>query len=165
MAGIDARDSRSLEANRHGQLSGSQRSFVYGVGIRWVISATFLTAFGGLVMFGVGNVWFTVLGILVIAPAALYLVSRSLDCVMDCSNKRVAIVTGWATPQPVGTLIFPFRGWREEGWERTTVGSTEFWLPPGSTAMSTTGEISVYFMPRSRVVVNVEFAASARSQL
>ena len=153
-------DDKSLEANRHGQLSPSQRTFVYRVGIRWVMSAMFGTSSGLLLVFAVGNIWFTIMGCLVILPAATYLVLRSLDCIVDSSHNRVALVSGGATPETIGMIAFPFDGWREEGWERATVGRIGFWMPPGAIAMSVDGEISVYFAPRSRVVVNVELAAS-----
>jgi hypothetical protein len=152
-------DVSSLEANHRGQLSRSQRTFVYRVGIRWVITAMFLAATGLLAVYAVGNIWFTILGLLVILSAAAYLVSRSLDCIVDSSQNRVAAVSGSATPRPVGTLGFPFSGWREDGWEQFSVGRLDFWVPPSAIAMSVEGEISVYFAPRSRVVVNVELGS------
>jgi len=80
-------EAASLEANRHGQLSRSQRIFVY-------------------------------------------------------------------IPRQPEMLDFPVTGWKEEGWLRASVNDLRFWLPPE--AMSASGEISVYFVPRSRAVVNVE---------
>jgi len=147
-------DAASLEANRHGQLSRTQRTFVFRVGLRWVLSAMFLTAFGLLAVFVVDNFWFRFVGSLLIGLAAAYLVLRSLDCIFDCSHDRVALVTGQAIPRQPEMLDFPVTGWKEEGWLRASVNDLWFWLPPE--AVSASGEISVYFVPRSRVAVNVE---------
>jgi hypothetical protein len=121
----------------------------------------FLTVLGVLLVSAVENVWVKVLGVLVIAAAAIYLFLRSLDCIVDSSKNRVALVTGRLVLLRVGAVAFPFSGWREDGSEHAKVGTVEFWLPPGASALSGAGEISVYFAPRSRVVVNAEFAASA----
>lgn len=151
-------DPASLEDNRHSRLSPKQRSFVYRLGIRWVINAMFVTGFGLVVVFAVGNFWFRVVALLLIALAALYLVLRSLDYIVDSTDQRVALVSGRATPTPVAMIGLPDFDWKEQGWFRATVHGMGFWLPPEANGVL--GEISVYFVPRSRVVVNVEFAPS-----
>jgi hypothetical protein len=151
-------DVESLEVNRRGGLSRKQRTFVYRLGIRWVINTMFVTAFGFLVVFAVGNFWFHAVGFVLVALVATYLVLRSLDYIVDSSDQRVAVVTGRVTPIPVAAIGLPDLDWKEHGWFHATVHGLAFWLPPE--AMNVTKEISVYFVPRSRVVVNVEFAPS-----
>jgi hypothetical protein len=154
-----ALDPESIEANRRGQLSPAQIRHVYGVGVRsWVINAMLITAVGVPLTFAIGSLVLQVPLFIVIALVDLYMIGRSYDCLQDSRGRRVAAVTGRATPlqveagaQPLGGLL------RGDAWRRRIViAGFRFWLPSRAEGMLAEGDITVYFAPRSRVVVNVE---------
>jgi membrane protein implicated in regulation of membrane protease activity len=155
----DALDPPSLDANRHGHMSLSQIRHVYSVGIgSWALNAMFVAVGGGLATLAVGNIILQVPMALVLAGVALYMLERSYDCLLDSRRKRVAEVTGSArmlqveaSARPLGGLI------RGDAWRRRTiVGGRGFWVPSRAEGLLAAGDVTVYFAPRSRVVVNVE---------
>jgi hypothetical protein len=157
----EALDPASIDANRHGRLSPSQIRHVYSVGIgSWALNAMFVAAFGGLATFAVGNIVLQVPLILVVGGVTLYMLSRSLDCVVDSRRKRVAAVTDRATLLPVEASAWPLGGLiRGDAWRRRSIiDGRRFWVPGRGEGMLAAGDVTVYFAPRSRVVVNVASA-------
>jgi hypothetical protein len=154
-----ALDPASLDANRPGRLSLSQTRHVYGVGIgSWALNAMFVAAAAGLATLAVGNIFLQVPFVVVAAGVVLYMVERSFDCVVDSRHGRIAAVTGRATllaveagARPLGGLI---RG--DAGRRRCIIGGRRFWVPSRAEELLAAGDVTVYFAPSSRVVVNVE---------
>ena len=140
-------------------MSPSQIRHVYGVGIgSWALNAMFVGVFASLAVYAVPNLVLQLLLVVVAAGVVLYMVERSFDSVVDSRRGRIAAVTGRATllaveagARPLGGLI------RGDAWRRRTIiGGSGFWVPSRAEAMLAAGEVTVYFAPRSRVVMNVE---------
>lgn len=159
-----ALDPASLDTNQRGWLSPSQTRHVYGVGISsWALNAMFVASFTGLAAYAVGNIVLRVLLAAIGAGVVLYMIERSFDCVIDSRRGRIAAVTGRATllqieasARPIGGLI------RGDAWRRRCViGGRGFWVPSRAEGLLAGGDVTVYFAPRSRVVLNVEAVAAA----
>ena len=166
MAGAaeDAFDPASLDANRRGRLSTSQMRHVYGVGIgSWALNAMFVAVFASIAVYVLGNIVLRVLLVVIAAGVVLYMVERSLDCVADSRRGRVAAVTGRATVRAVEASARPLGGLirGDARRRRGIIGGRAFWVPSRAEALLGGGEVTVYFAPRSRVVVNVEAATGA----
>jgi hypothetical protein len=145
-------------------MSPSQIRHVYSVGIgSWALNAMFIAAVAGLAAYVVGSIVLQVLLAAVGAGVVLYMVERSFDCVVDSRSGRIAAVTGRATLLPVDAGARPLGGLiRGDAWRRRSIiGGRAFWVPSRAEALLGGGEVTVYFAPRSRVVVNVEAATGA----
>ena len=154
-------DSDSLESNRLGYLSPAQVRHVYRVGVgSWALNAMFVAATGGLLTYAVPFVWARILLGVATVGTALYMLSRSYDCIWDARMKRVAVVKGRGRPLHMQASALPLGGMlRGDQWrERWEVAGKAWWLPSSALALSGTGDLILYVAPRSHVVVNVEAA-------
>jgi len=163
----DVLDPGSIEMNRLGHLSAAQVRHVYGVGIRaWAMNAMFVAAAGGLLAYALPfPAPARILVGVITAVVAAYMVSRSYDAFLDSRGDRVAAVTGRVRLLASEAGAIPLGGTlRGDQWrQRCEVAGRTFWLPSSAVAMALAGDVTVYFTPRSNVVVNVETAGASRS--
>ena len=157
-------DPASLDANRHGQMSPSQIRHVYSVGIgSWALNAMFVAAVAGLAAYAVGSIVLQVLLVILGGGVVLYMIERSFDCMVDSRGGRIAAVTGRATLLPVEAGARPLGGLiRGDAWRRRSIiAGRGFWVPSRADGLLAGGDVTVYFAPRSRVVLNVESVTGA----
>jgi hypothetical protein len=117
----------------------------------------FLIATGGLLTYAAPQIALKVLLGAATICVALYILSRSYDCILDAQG-RVAAITGSAT-----RLGFRSRGVRigeDDHMGQIVIASRRFSVPDWAEEMVSAGEITLYFVPRSRIVVNVDRASS-----
>jgi hypothetical protein len=163
----DVLDPGSIEMNRLGRLSAAQVRHVYRVGIgSWAINAMFVAAIGGLLAYALPfPAPARILVGIMTAIVAVYMLSRSYDAFLDSRGDRVAAVTGRGRPVAGEASAMPLGGTlRGDQWrQRCEVAGRTFWLPSSAVAMALADEVTVYFVPRSNVVVNVETSGASGS--
>jgi len=147
-----ALDAESLDANRHGRLSMVQRKLVRREMVQRAMNAWAIAAVGFLLPLAIPSVPARILAWSLVTLVVLYVASRGYDCARDSFDGRVAEITDRYVLHPKqkssadGTRVL------------VSVGLLKFWVRTEVEAEFPSPTLTVYFTPRSRLVLNAESA-------
>jgi hypothetical protein len=145
-----ALDLESLDANRHGRLSPSQRRLIRNEMMGWLVNGMFVGGIGLSVASAFPSPVLKLLGWIAAGGTAIYMASKGYDCARDSAIGRIAAVTDHFAMHPVET------GSTDGMRVLITMRGRRFWVPTRARDILAAPSITVYFTPRARVVINVE---------
>lgn len=154
MVAVVALDPASVELNRRGWLTKSQRRRLFRQSVRWIINGMFLVAFAGLLAIVAHNLFASVALICGSVIAVVWVVGKSVDCLQDIRGKRVAAITGRGREVPSAAFHFG-----DEPNRRCVIEGKTFDMLNGAEELMAEGDVTMYFAPRSRMPLNMEGAS------